>query len=286
MRATVDLVREMGLVRGRIGIEGSFISAWADHRLSDELPEATFVDAQGLLEELRAIKSPRELDLLRRGTRLAEDAIQGIASWLKSGTTAGEIGQFYRSHVLANADGGDVTSARITLRTGRDVLSPRSASTHVTEPGDVIFLDCGVEVGGYWADIGRTAVLGAPSPAQRQLYGILRDGFAEATALIEPGRPVADLFTTGLSAVRRHLPQYTRGNLGHGVGLHPAPELPIVSAEEPRWLTPGHVLSVEFPYYIGGIGAFTVEDTFAIGIGEQSVEVLNHLSHDLIEIDA
>jgi Xaa-Pro aminopeptidase len=121
-------------------------------------------------------------------------------------------------------------------------------------------------------------------PAQSKIYRTLRRAFDEATSRLEIGRPVSEVFVAGLNAARAAgLPTYTRGNLGHGVGLHPAPELPIVSREEPRLLTPGHVISVEVPYYVDGIGALTVEDTFAVTEG--GVEVFNRLSRDLVEID-
>lgn len=283
MQRVVDLLRELKLDTGRLGVELRSLPVWADRWLRQALPKAELVETQPLLEELRAIKSDREIELLRRGTRLAEAAIGQVTSSLVAGITAGEVARRYRQAVMDQADGGDVTGARITLRVGPDVLSSRAAGAHLLASGDVVFLDCGVEVGGYWADVGRTAVFGPATRAQRGIYGRLRAGFQAATALLAPGRPVADIFITGLAAVRAGgLSVYTRGNLGHGVGLHPAPELPIISRDETRLLTPGHVLSVEFPYYIGGIGAFTVEDTFVIG--EHGNENLNRLPTELIEI--
>ena len=71
------------------------------------------------------------------------------------------------------------------------------------------------------------------------------------------------LFEAGLAAVHAAgLTAYVRGNLGHGIGLHRAPELPILSRAETLVFAPGHVVSVEFPYYLQGIGVFQLEDTF------------------------
>jgi Xaa-Pro aminopeptidase len=78
------------------------------------------------------------------------------------------------------------------------------------------------------------------------------------------------------------LTSYVRGNLGHGIGLHRAPEWPIVSREEPLVLADGHVVSVEFPYYIQGVGAFQLEDTFYLTPSGRTV--FNRLSHELVEI--
>jgi Xaa-Pro aminopeptidase len=69
----------------------------------------------------------------------------------------------------------------------------------------------------------------------------------------------------GLEAVHQNeLPSYVRGNLGHGTGLHRVPVQPIVSCGETLSLDAGQILSLEFPYYIQGTGAFQLEETFYI----------------------
>jgi Xaa-Pro aminopeptidase len=83
-----------------------------------------------------------------------------------------------------------------------------------------------------------------------------------------------------LEAVHQNgLPSYVRGNLGHGTGLHRAPEQPIVSREETLSLDAGQILSLEFPYYIQGTGAFQIEEAGA-------VELFNHLPRSMVEIEA
>jgi enamine deaminase RidA (YjgF/YER057c/UK114 family) len=77
------------------------------------------------------------------------------------------------------------------------------------------------------------------------MYGRLHEGVQTATALLASGRPIADVFTIGFAAVRAGgLGTHAPGNLGHGVGLRPLVELLIVSREETRRLTPGHVLAM------------------------------------------
>ncbi|MCB0113321.1 MAG: M24 family metallopeptidase [Caldilineaceae bacterium] len=284
----VDLIKSRHLARGRIGIEISFVSRPVMTWLRSLLPDVTWRDATRLLEELRAVKSPREADLLRRGTQLAESAIESVTAALRSGMTAGEIAHRYRLAVFEHAAGrGDVLSARVTLRVGPHVLSPVSSGSYALQAGDLVFLDCGVEVSGYWADMGRCVVFGRATAAQRaaqkQIYAALRAGFDAATALMQVGTPLADVFRAGLDAVHAAgMTSYVRGNLGHGIGLARAPELPIVSAEETLALARGHVVSVEFPYYVHGIGAFQIEDTFYMG--PNGTEVFNRLSRDLVEI--
>jgi Xaa-Pro dipeptidase len=280
----IKMIKSSGIVRGRIGIEEAIASGQMWHQLATALPAIQWVDATNLLEQLRAVKSPREVQLLRQGTQLAESGIADIIGHVRPGMTASEVAHRYRLAVFQAATGvGEVGSARITLRTGPYTLRPTSSDSYQLREGDMIFLDCGVEVSGYWADMGRCIVLGRASQAQRSIYDALRAGFSAATEKLQVGVAPAKVFDAGLSAVHAAgMKSYVRGNLGHGIGLARAPERPIISREEEMVLTDGHVVSVEFPYYIGGIGAFQIEDTFHLA--SNGNECFNKLSHDLVEV--
>ncbi|MFN8474361.1 MAG: Xaa-Pro peptidase family protein [Anaerolineae bacterium] len=283
VRRVASLLHDIGLARGRLGIERGFVSAPVLGWLREELPDVEWQEATPVLEGLRAQKSAVEAALLRRGTQLAEAAIGDVMAWIRPGVTGAMVGQRYRAAVLNRDDRGDVSGARITLRVGPHVLSPRSSGNYVLAAGDLVFMDVGVDVAGYLADMGRCFVVGRASPGQREIYQALRAGFDAATERLYVGETPARVFSAGMAAVHASgLTSYVRGNIGHGIGLHPAPEWPILSREEPLILAPGHVVSVEFPYYIQGIGAFQIEDTFYLTEGER--EVFNRLSRDLVEV--
>ncbi|MEO6060407.1 MAG: Xaa-Pro peptidase family protein [Thermoflexales bacterium] len=282
-RLITERMKSAGLGRGRIGIESAFVSARAMGWLRAALPDCEFFDAGRLIKLLRAVKSPAEAGLLRLGTQLCERAITDVIASLRERMTASEIARIYRASVFNHAPDGRVLNARVTLRVGPDALLPASSGGYRLRRGDLIFLDCGVDVAGYWADMGRCAVFGQASPAQRKVYSALRAGFDAATAIAQVGAPLREVFDAGLGAVRAAgMTSYTRGNLGHGIGLHPAPELPIVSHEETLALQPGNVVSIEFPIYMNGLGALQVEDTFYF-LGGGSREVFNTLSREMAE---
>src|SRR5262249_20335553 len=158
--------------------------------------------------------------------------------------------QRYQRAVLAapqvDREGLDVGALRFSLRSGPNVLSAEAYGPHRLDRGDVLFLEAGVEVAGYRSDMGRTAVFAAePTAAQAHVYGALGAGAAGVEPLIRPGTPAAEVFEVGMAAVRAAgLPDFVRGNVGHGIGLDPQPEWPILSAGDPRALAPGMVISV------------------------------------------
>lgn len=279
----VELLVDCGLVRGKVGLEGEFAAGSVLRHLKRALPRVEFVDALPLLQRWRAYKTPQEAAWLRQGTQLAELALEQVMKGLEPGLPAGEIAHRYRLSVFERASSGLVTNARITLRVGPQVLSPQAASSYVLQLGDLVFLDVGVEVAGYWADIGRTCVLGQASRLQKEVYQALQQGFLAGEAQLVSGNLPALVINAGLAAAKQAgLPHYVRGNVGHGIGLHRAPEKPLLSREEELPLGAGQVVSMEFPLYAQGLGALTLEDTFHFT--SDGIEVWNRLSRDLLEV--
>jgi Xaa-Pro aminopeptidase len=84
-------VLKIGAGRARIGIEPGFLPADARATLADRLPDARFVDATGVLERLRAVKTHAELAKLRECSERITDAMLAVIEWAREGTTKAEI---------------------------------------------------------------------------------------------------------------------------------------------------------------------------------------------------
>jgi Xaa-Pro dipeptidase len=288
--ALARLVRDLGLgERTRLGLEGPFTGADVWGWLRRELPTVELVDASAAFAELRMIKSAREIEHLRLATALTEVGIAAAVEDGVLGKRASDVVHRFQRAVLADprvdAEGLEVGTQRLSLRAGPHVLAPEAYSSHRIAPGDILFLDAGVELSGYRADMGRTAVCADPPPAAGRIYEALRRGQDAVRPLLRPGTPVAELFEAGLRAVRAAgLSDYVRGNVGHGIGLDPQPELPIVSRADRHTLAPDMVISIEFPYYIHGLGAFQIESTYHITA--TGAERWDHLPDELIRVGA
>ena len=275
------------MASARIGIETAFYGADAAGWLREALPGVAWLDGTAIFAELRSIKSVRELALLQVATELTEASIRAAFAVARPGVSARELTRYFRAAVIDDPRvvelGLDVGAMRFGPRVGRDALDPASAGSHRLAVGDPIFVDAGVEIDGYRADMGCTAVLGKASAAQRTVFDALKRGQDAAGALMRPGTPVADVFVAARDAVwSAGLRTHVRGNLGHGIGLDAAPELPIVARDSPHRLTPGMVVSVELPYYVQGLGGFQIEHTYAIT--EDGAERWTTLPEELHEL--
>jgi Xaa-Pro dipeptidase len=108
--------------------------------------------------------------------------------------------------------------------------------------------------------VGRIYAL-EPTAEQQAVYAALRDALAALVATLGPGVPMREVWRVGIESMRgAGFPSYSRGHLGHSVGLaHNYEEPPFFADDEARPLAPGMVVSVELPYYLLGIGSFQME---------------------------
>jgi Xaa-Pro aminopeptidase len=131
-------------------------------------------------------------------------------------------------------------------------------------PGELLRLDVGCTVAGYWSDMARTAVLGTATPLQRTRFDALLAGLRAELDAIKPGVRAAELFDIAMRAAREHgLREYRRQHCGHGIGLS-VYEPPMISPGVQTELQEGMVFSLETPYYELGWGGILTEDMVVV----------------------
>ena len=87
----VEVLREMGLHESRIGFEKTYLSAAAWEEIAALLPKAEAVDCTAMMDEVRWIKTPGEVELIREGARLLDEAYLEVFPTVRDGDTEREI---------------------------------------------------------------------------------------------------------------------------------------------------------------------------------------------------
>ena len=262
----------------RIGAELAMLPGWVAEGLRQRLPDVEWVEAGVVFDDLRAIKDADEIAHLRLAAELTETGIAGARDALRPGLSAIGVSAAYQRAIWDRAASDDRFAA---LRQVEGLVSVGDGAAAVAVgPGQTVKLDMQVDVGGYHSDVGRTYAL-QPTAEQQAVYDALRDALAAVVAALGPGVPMRDVWAVGTERMRAAgFANYSRGHLGHSVGLaHNYEEPPFIAAEEARPLAPGMVVSVELPYYLLGVGSFQMERMVRIGASE--VEVLDRLPFEL-----
>ncbi|MEC0210425.1 M24 family metallopeptidase [Paenibacillus ehimensis] len=271
-----------GIHSGRIAVELSSMRYPAVNALREAVPGLELTEAGAILTELRALKTPWEIEHLRKSCEYAEIGIAETIKGIRAGSSAAEIADAFRLALLTHADGSSSRFHMISV--GAHFAPAHIFDTRPGQPGDLIKFDVGVDVAGYGSDIARTFVLGAPSDTVKRIYGALRAGHDRLLELIEPGMPMKQAFDEVMPLIRRSgLPNYNRGHLGHSAGLSlAAEEAPFLSPSEKTVFRPGMVICLETPYYGYGVGSIMIEDM--VLVTDNGCERLNKLSRDLISL--
>ncbi|WP_110205283.1 M24 family metallopeptidase [Nocardioides daejeonensis] len=261
----------------RVGLDERACPEPLRRRLEELLPQVELVDASAWFAEVRAVKLPGEVDLLERSARVVEKAILAGIDAAAVGVTEAEIARVVSGSLVAE----DFEPRFVVVTSGpRSALADASATHRALEAGDLLRFDVGGTREGYWADLGRTAVLGEPTARQQRFYDAILAAEEDQFAHARPGMLASDLFDLAVRSVEEHggPAPYRRQHCGHGIGLE-VYEAPIIAPGHDRELEPGMTFCFETPYYELGWGGMMVED--ALVITDDGIRLLSDQRREL-----
>ena len=287
VQAPQDLIDGLPDVLGsgslRLGFDDSNTSMRAHAKLREVLAaEVQLVPAAGLVERLRAVKGPEEVERLADAAALADAAFEHLLE-------GGLIGRTERELALAlefdmrerGADGSSFTP--IVAAGGHGALPHAQPRDVAVARGDLVVFDWGALVGGYCSDCTRTIAAGEPGDEERSAYELVlaaQLAGVEAVRAGAGGREVdavarAVIADGGMGELFGH-------GLGHGVGLqiHEAPRLSQRSQDQ---LRAGNIVTVEPGVYLPGRFGIRIEDL--VLVTDDGCRILTGLDKQLIVVD-
>lgn len=281
VEAVAAAVRRAGAGSGALGIDEAACPAPLRAALAAALPDVTWVDASAWLAGVRARKLPGEVALLAQSARLAEAGIVAALAVARPGVTEAQLARVVARTMV---DGGGLPKFTVVTTGPRSALADAVATERPLAAGDLLRFDVGCLLDGYWSDIGRTAVVGAPTALQTARYDAILAGLDAQLAAARAGVSAASLFDLAVDVTERGgLAPYRRQHCGHGIGLD-VYEAPIVRPGEDVPLEEGMTFCFETPYYELGWGGMMVED--ALVVTADGVQPLTTLARGLTEVPA
>ena len=264
MTLVVDVLRELGLERGHVGIETEYLAAKYASALTNALPGLRVGACDGLFRRVRAFKTPRELEAIAEGFRATELA-------LKATFAATRVGEDEHALVRRLVDEIMQTGAEAVafshINAGPNTGFPHAAPTgYRVQQGDIVKADCGGMYKGYPSNIGRTAVIGTPSADDRQTWARLRAIHHEVADMLRPGNTGRQLFERATALHAKHGIPFPYAHNGHSVGLE-IHEHPIISPHDDTLYEPGMISTVETRVRWVGVKGLHMEDLYLVTEG-------------------
>ncbi len=223
-----QLVADRGWGRLAIGVEmdNYYFSAAAFASLRRNLPRADFEDATGLVNWQRAVKSPQELEYMRRAARIVEKIHARILELVEPGMPKNElVAEIYRAGIVgADGYGGDYASIVPLLPSGADASAP-----HLTwndkpfEVGEATFFEVAGVYRRYHCPLSRTVFLGKPRQDFLDAEQAVLEGLASGLEAVRPGNTCQQVARAFFDVLARHgIGKDSR--TGYSIGLSYPPD--------------------------------------------------------------
>ncbi len=271
MDVLADMLARLGLSRGRIGVEMDFWPAGDFHYLSAKrLPAARFEPAQALFARMRQIKTPEEIDLLRRLSRIADRSIAEAYAAVRAGMTEMDIAGALTTGVYRH--GAEYFKLMIVATGERSEYPNVGPTDRKLAPGDLCRVEIFPMINGYHAGVCRTAVVRQAPPRAKEIWKNLVECKYLLLERIRPGagtRAVYEAFLEKFGELKLPAIDF----VGHGIGLH-LHEEPYLGKYSDSVLEPGMVLGIEPLVYGRGMG-FGLQNKDMIVVTETGCELLS-----------
>ena len=215
------------------------------------------------LQPLRGVKTKTEIAALKSAANLNHKAFNTVLPQIQPGVTELEIAM--ELEFALKRLGGETNAFDFIVASGvRGALPHGVASDKKIEAGELVTIDFGTRMDGYYSDETVTLAIGEVDRKLRQIFDIVLEAHDSALASIRPEMAICDLDAVARDFISvQGYGEYFGHGLGHGVGLE-IHEYPAVSSRSDQKVLEGMVFTVEPGIYVPGIGGVRIEDTVVV----------------------
>jgi Xaa-Pro aminopeptidase len=272
-------------LKGRVGFDDQHMTVRAHGRLGELVGEGVeLVPAGGVVEELRAVKSPDEIARIRAAAALADGILEYVRERGLVGRTEREVAVDLEREMRERGAEGPSFSSIVAA-------GPNGALPHATPGpteiarGQLVVVDLGCQLDGYCSDCTRTFATGDLDDKALEVYELVERAQLEALGAIRAGAGCREVDAVARSIIDSagYGERFGHG-LGHGVGLevHEAPRLSRLAPEEAR-LETGNVVTVEPGVYLPGEFGVRIEDL--VTVTDNGCEILSSFPKTLTTVN-
>jgi Xaa-Pro aminopeptidase len=258
---------------GTLGFDAAKLTVKAHRLLAEKLPDGwELVEANGLVERLRLVKEPGEIEQIAAACALADEALRGVLEEGLVGRSEREVALALQTRMLSL--GADAPSFPSIVAYGAHGALPHAQPREQQIPRDVLVtIDWGAQLDGYCSDCTRTFATGeGVSEQAREVYALVLEAQLAGLEAVQAGPNGREVDAAARELIdRAGFGEHFGHGLGHGVGLeiHEAPRLSRTAGEQP--LVAGNVVTVEPGVYLPDVLGVRIEDLTVVRDGGRDV---------------
>jgi Xaa-Pro aminopeptidase len=280
LAAAAKLVERAGYTS--IAIEAEHMTVGMAAGFKRLLPRKTRLrHTRGVVEQLRMLKEPEEIDRIRAAVRMGSDLLETGIRATRPGVAETQVAA--ELEFAARRAGADGMSFDTIVASGvRSALPHGRASNAPIARNGFVVMDFGVILAGYCSDMTRTIHVGRVPTDSRSIYEAVREAQQAAIDAVRPGVTVAAVDAAARTVLKRAgLARYFTHSTGHGVGLE-IHESPRIARGVPDVVQAGMVITIEPGAYVPGKGGVRIEDM--VLVTARGCEVLTFATKELVVV--
>jgi len=212
-----EALKKAGLAEAKIGLEMDYLPAGDFARLVAQMPKATFVPFEAQLNRARQIKTPEEVELIHRLSRIADQAIYDSLTSVRAGDTELDIAAVLTRRIY---ELGAENFKLLIVATGeRSQLPNVGPTSRKLQPRDVCRVEIFSVINGYQAGVCRTAYVEEPPAMAEEIWDLMVECKYAILDKIKPGASCLTIYNDFIARLdKMKLPPISF--VGHGIGLH------------------------------------------------------------------
>lgn len=287
-----ELLGDKGLAESRLGVDSSGWGGGMGYRgpdLSEVLPKATLVNVRDVIDDMRAVKSAEEIELIRLSAMFGNVTHGFLQDHIEPGAVEVDVAQ------RASRDGtafmikalpeswepyGRSEGAHASFTSGpKTAFNHRRAGGRRLKPGDVILTYAGAEVGGYTSELERTLMIEPLTDDHRKYFDLEVQAQDVAFDAIRPGARMCDVEKAVNAFLEENgLYSLTRTHIGHAIGIE-GHEGPFLDLGDQTEIQVGFCLTVEPCLFLPGFAGFRHSDT--VVVTEDGIDMITYYPRDI-----
>jgi methionyl aminopeptidase len=217
------------------------------------------------------LKRPDEIERMRAAGKILGACLAHLSAQVRAGITTLDLDKeadtYIRDHgcipgFLGYQDFPNSLCVSVNDEVVHGIPGPR-----VIEDGDLVSLDCGLILDGWWADSGLSVACGEAAPEVARLIEFTREALEAGIAAAQPGNHIGDIGHAVQTRAEAGGYSLVREYVGHGIGrnMHEPPQVPNYGQPGTgNVLKPGYVLAIEPMVNLGGPQVRVLEDDWTV----------------------
>lgn len=281
------------MIAGHIKDETTHFENWAVEKgtltleraqqIQRVVPNVKFKDdLTPLIERMRLIKTPVEIEKMHQAGADADRAFQFGFDALATGKTELEVMAELEYHIKAR--GVPAMSFETLVQFGAHAANPHGSTGQTKlQPGELALFDLGTVYDGYVSDSTRTVAYQSVTDHQRDVYNVVLEAQLTAQDAVKPGMTTGELDQIARDVITKAgYGEYFVHRLGHGLGSSVHESIQVAPNND-LVLEPGMAFSIEPGIYIPGDLGIRIEDS--VVLTEAGADSFTHTTKDLQIID-